>query len=97
MLLEIHCHTAEHSRCSRVPAAELVRQALARKLHGTVFTDHHYRWGDEELAALRRAAGVPDHFLLLSGQEVSTSDLGHVVVYGRIPSLDHRRPDVYDC
>jgi len=87
MLLEIHCHSAEHSRCSVAPAAELVRQALERGVQGLVLTDHHYRWEDEELAALRRDAGVPAHFLLLSGQEVSTPDLGHVVVYGSGPSL----------
>jgi aminoglycoside phosphotransferase (APT) family kinase protein len=87
VLLEIHCHTAEHSSCSRIPAADVIRQAIARKLQGAVFTDHHYRWDDAELAALRRDAGVPEHFLLLSGQEVSTSDLGHVLVFGRVPSL----------
>lgn len=87
MLLEIHCHSAEHSPCSQAPAVHLVLQALARNLRGLVFTDHHYRWDDDELAALRRAARVPDHFLLLSGQEVSTSDLGHVLVFGRVPSL----------
>lgn len=92
MLLEIHCHAAEHSLCSRVPAAELIRQCLARKLQGVVLTDHHYRWDDGELAALRRSAGVPEHFLLLSGQEISTPDLGHVLVYGRLPSLEAGTP-----
>lgn len=81
MLLEIHAHTAEHSPCSKVSAAGVVREALARNLQGVVLTDHHYRWGDDELAALRRAAGAPDHFLLLSGQEVSTADCGHVLVF----------------
>lgn len=52
-----------------------------------MLTDHHYRWEEAELAALRRSTGVPDSFLLLSGQEVSTPDLGHVLVYGRVPSL----------
>ena len=31
---------------------------------------------------VRRVAGVPDHFLILSGQEVATSDMGDVLVYG---------------
>ncbi|HEY6000307.1 MAG TPA: phosphotransferase [bacterium] len=87
MLLETHCHTAERSPCSRLPAAQLLRQCLARNLQGAVLTDHHHRWDEEELAALRRDAGVPEHFVLLSGQEVSTADLGHVVVYGAVPSL----------
>jgi predicted metal-dependent phosphoesterase TrpH/aminoglycoside phosphotransferase len=87
VLLETHSHTAEHSRCSRAPAAEIVRQALERNLEGVVLTDHHYRWDERELAQLRRSAGVPDHFVLLSGQEVSTADLGHVLVYGTAPAL----------
>jgi len=87
VLLEIHAHTAERSPCSRAPAAELLRQCLARNLQGAVLTDHHYRWDEGELAGLRREAGVPDHFVLLSGQEVSTSDAGHVLVFGRVPSL----------
>jgi 3',5'-nucleoside bisphosphate phosphatase len=81
MLLEIHAHSSEHSACSRVAAAEIVRETQARNLQGVVLTDHHYRWNEAELAALRREAGVPDHFLLLAGQEVSTADCGHVLVF----------------
>src|SRR5512134_3190388 len=88
MLLEIHAHTAEHSRCSRIQAAEIIRQALARNLQGVVLTDHHYRWGDEELAALRHAAGIPGHFVLLSAQEVSTPDMGHVLVFAAAPAIE---------
>lgn len=47
-----------------------------------VFTDHHYLWSTKELQVVRRVAGVPDHFLILSGQEVATSDMGDVLVYG---------------
>ncbi|MHC1697031.1 MAG: phosphotransferase [Geobacteraceae bacterium] len=78
----MHSHTAEHSRCSSIPAAELVRQAFAKGLQGIVFTDHHYLWSDEELLHVRRAGAVPDHFLILSGQEVATPELGDVIVYG---------------
>jgi hypothetical protein len=87
VLLELHSHTAERSPCSRAPAREIVAQAVSRNLQGVVLTDHHYRWSEEELAALRRDAGAPGHFLLLSGQEVSTSDLGHVLVFGAVPAL----------
>ncbi len=82
MLLEMHCHTAEHSACSSVPAVKLVQSVLSRGLQGVVLTDHHYLWTKEELKDLRRNAGVPDHFLIFSGQEVSTCDRGDVLVYG---------------
>jgi len=88
MLLEIHAHSEEHSRCSLIPAADILRQALGRNLQGVVLTDHHYRWSEEELDALRRSSGIPGHFLLLSGQEVSTPDLGHVLVFAAAPAID---------
>lgn len=89
MLLEMHSHTAEHSRCSSIPAAELVRQAFAKGLQGIVFTDHHYLWSDEELLQVRREGAVPDHFLILSGQEVATPELGDVIVYGAVEQFSH--------
>ncbi len=82
MLIEMHCHTAEHSSCSAIPAVELVRQVLARGLQGIVLTDHHYLWSRDELEALRQEAGVPDHFGIMSGQEVRTAEFGDVLVYG---------------
>lgn len=82
MLLEMHCHTREHSPCSRVSAVELVQRVYAKGLQGIVLTDHHYLWAEAELQNLRRAAKVPEHFLILSGQEVQTRDLGDVLVYG---------------
>jgi 3',5'-nucleoside bisphosphate phosphatase len=87
MLLEMHSHTAEHSACSRVSALDLVKEVYARGLEGLVITDHHYYWPFEELAALRTAAEIPDYFLILSGQEVTTADMGDVLVYGVTESL----------
>lgn len=87
MLFEMHCHTAEHSACSSVPAAELLRRVVARGLQGIVLTDHHYLWEEAELRLLRRSAGVPDHFLLISGQEVNTADVGDILVYGASASI----------
>lgn len=82
MLIEMHCHTTEHSSCSSVPAVELVRRIVAKGLQGVVLTDHHYRWSDEELRELRRRAGVPDHFLIMSAQELDSDEFGDVLVYG---------------
>lgn len=82
MLLEMHCHTREHSSCSGVGAVDLLKQLHRKGLQGAVITDHHYLWDERELGSLRRDAEVPDHFLILSGQEVRTADMGDVLVYG---------------
>lgn len=82
MLIEMHAHSREHSRCSGVAAADLVRQVFSKGLQGIVLTDHHYLWSEEELHSLRLAAAVPDHFLIMTGQEVRTGDVGDVLVYG---------------
>ena len=90
MLIEMHCHTAEHSPCSSVSAVDLVRQVFGKGLQAIVLTDHHYLWPEHELQALREAAGVPDHFRIMSGQEVKTAELGDVLVYGATDSLQSR-------
>jgi len=92
MLLEMHSHTAEHSACSSVPAEELLRRVVARGLQGIVLTDHHFLWDEATLGSLRRSAGVPDHFLLFSGQEVTTADVGDILVYGAAVSISRGTP-----
>lgn len=87
MLLELHTHTSEQSACSRISALELLQFVMDQGVDGVVLTDHHYLWSDTELADLRIRAGIPDNFLLLSGQEVTTSDFGDVLVYGARESL----------
>jgi len=82
MLIEMHSHTREYSRCSTVAAADLVRQVFAKGLQGIVFTDHHHLWEERELREVRRNSAVPDHFLVMTGQEVRTPELGDVLVYG---------------
>jgi len=82
MLLEIHCHSSEHSSCSHVSARQLVERVFNKGLQGIIFTDHHYLWSETELRDLRRTCGVPDHFLILSGQEVKTREMGDVLVFG---------------
>lgn len=87
MLLEIHCHSSKHSRCSSISPLDLVKQARAKALQGIVITEHHYLWTDDELRELRTAAEVENHFLILAGQEVET-DVGHLLVYGATQSID---------
>ncbi|AMV71642.1 phosphotransferase [Desulfuromonas sp. DDH964] len=92
MLLEMHCHSLEHSPCSHVSATELVRRCFAKGLQGMVLTDHHYLWPEAELRDLRRAARVPDHFLIFSAQETRTADFGDVLVYGAESTLPRDLP-----
>jgi aminoglycoside phosphotransferase (APT) family kinase protein len=92
VLIEMHAHTAEQSPCSVIPAVELIRQVFAKGLQGIIFTDHHHFWSDQELLKVRREAQVPDHFLILSGQEVRTPEVGDVLVYGADRSLDKGTP-----
>jgi len=88
MILEMHCHTAEHSDCSKVRAAEVVQHNFDIGLQGTVLTDHHYLWPPAEIAELRSKIKVPDYYLVLSGQEVYTPELGDVLVYGADVSIE---------
>ncbi len=78
----MHCHTSNHSACSHVSAVELVRKAFQVGIQAIVLTDHHYMWDDEELEVLRKESGVPGIFKIFSGQEVTTSDYGDVLLYG---------------
>ncbi len=92
VILEMHCHSEEHSSCSTVNAALLVQHNFDRGLPGTVLTDHHYLWPPEELAELRLRLKIPDYYVILSGQEVSTADLGDVLVYGADVSIETGTP-----
>jgi len=82
MIVEMHCHTAEHSACSHVTGVDLVRRASEVGIEAIVLTDHHYQWSEKELADLRRQVRLPATFQILAGQEVETYDFGHVLVYG---------------
>ncbi len=82
MIVEMHCHTSNRSACSHVSAVELVRKAFQVGIQAIVLTDHHYMWDDEELDLLRKESGVPEIFKIFSGQEVTTSDFGDILLYG---------------
>ncbi len=88
MIFEMHCHTSEHSDCSHVSAAEVAQYNFDIGLQGTVLTEHHYLWPSEEIAELRGRLKVPDHYLILSGQEVTTPELGDVLIYGAGVSIE---------
>ncbi len=90
MIVEMHCHTSEHSACSHVAAAELVRRAHEMGIHAIVLTDHHYQWRPEELEDLRHRACLPEICHLMTGQEVDTRDFGHVLVYGAPETIERQ-------
>ncbi len=82
MLLETHSHTREYSDCSHIPALTLAQEVRDKGLQGLVLTDHHHVWTPKDLARLRKEAKLEEHFVLLSGQEVTTSDSGDILVFG---------------
>lgn len=85
-LVDIHCHTREHSYDGKASAIEVVTGLLRCGFAGVIFTDHNYVWPPDELEELRAHAGLPADFVLLSGQEVRTSVkglmAGDLLVYG---------------
>lgn len=83
----MHCHTSEHSQCSSVHAVALLERLYRSGLQGVVLTDHHFVWPEKELTEMKKMAGVPDHFIVLSGQEVSTRHNGDTLVYGVSESI----------
>jgi hypothetical protein len=92
MLLEMHCHTSDFSTCSHIKALDLIAMMVRKGLQGLVITDHHHLWKEEELRNLARSAGVPEYFVVLSGQEVFTADMGDVLVYGADKTIPKGTP-----
>jgi predicted metal-dependent phosphoesterase TrpH len=86
--IEIHTHTSEQSPCSSIPAVDLVSLVHTKGASGIVITDHHFLWSKWELDGLRELCEVPDDFLIFSGQEVTTSDFGDILVYGADESIE---------
>lgn len=90
-LVDIHCHTREHSYDGKASAVEVVTGLRRQGFSGVVFTDHNYVWPPDELEELRAQANLPTDFLLLSGQEVRTSVkgliAGDLLVYGPARAL----------
>lgn len=96
-LIDLHCHTRDHSHDGRHTAIELLSGLASRGFDGAVITDHNYAWPAAELLELRKAAQLPESFVLLSGQEVRTVHeeitWGDLLVYGpREPIPDGTSP-----
>lgn len=87
MLIDCHVHTRGRSACSILPPEEACRLARARGLDLLVFTEHHLRWDEEDLAALR--ALFPG-LGLFSGMEVTLAEGYDVLLIG--PGLPGHLP-----
>ncbi|MCB2155938.1 PHP domain-containing protein [bacterium] len=86
ILFDLHCHTQEHSYDGHLPAVQLLQGSVEAGFSGVVITDHNTVWTADELADLRREAGVPEDFFLASGQEIRTAVdgiiCGDLLAYG---------------
>jgi hypothetical protein len=91
MIVEMHCHTSEHSACSHVAAVDLVQCAHEMGINAVVLTDHHYQWKPEELEGLRHRACLPEICHLLAGQDVQRTS--GTDVERRIPGIGAGSPE----
>lgn len=86
ILVDLHCHTADHSFDGKSPAAEMLQAAIEAGFAGVVFTDHCYCWPEDELQALMSDHGLSGQIRVWSGQEVRVHRggeiLGDVLLFG---------------
>lgn len=80
LAFDLHVHTTRYSACSSIRPEHLVAQAAQAGLDGLVITEHDTQWHENELEALKAAAGVPG-FRLFAGMEYRTTT-GDLLVYG---------------
>jgi predicted metal-dependent phosphoesterase TrpH len=78
MLIDLHTHTYPCSPCSRMNAAELIREADRRKLDAICVTDHLYASGGRDAQEL---AGKTSSLTVFRGVEARTT-LGDMLVFG---------------
>ena len=93
--IDLHCHSRFSSDGVSEPE-EMVQAAKERGLHGFAITDHNTSACVDYFlsAGLMREDGKPvDGFLILPGQEITTS-AGHLLALGvRLPDLKGIAPD----
>lgn len=76
-VIDLHCHSSDHSLDSGVRADRLVAQAAARGLDGVCLTEHNALWDGDEARIIEERHGV----VVLPGMEIG-STAGHVLVFG---------------
>ena len=79
MLIDLHTHTNEYSRCSRMDPQTLIKAAIEKGLDGVVLTEHDYLRTSEEMNSLRKTF---PQIKIFNSIEVSVKEKEHVLVYG---------------
>ncbi|MHB1127517.1 MAG: CehA/McbA family metallohydrolase [Bacillota bacterium] len=77
MIIDMHVHTEQGSRCSILGLEEMVRRAKELDLDGVCITEHDRAWSNFKVQELARNNGL----VILHGMEVTTH-WGHILVYG---------------
>ncbi|MHB1420428.1 MAG: CehA/McbA family metallohydrolase [Bacillota bacterium] len=77
MIIDMHVHTEQGSRCSILGLEEMVRRAKELDLDGVCITEHDRSWESFKVQELAKNNGL----VILYGMEVTTH-WGHILVYG---------------
>jgi predicted metal-dependent phosphoesterase TrpH len=91
LILDLHVHTTNYSRCSRMTGEEMATRAIEIGLDGVVITEHNAFWTDEEITDLRRKYPA---LTILRGIEVTAAEGADVLIYGltRMHELEKDMP-----
>ena len=73
MIVDLHTHCLERSRCSRISETKLIEEAIASGMGGLVISDHH-RYVEREHLKELQARYAP--FLIFSGIEMTIPRYG---------------------
>ena len=110
MLLDLHAHTGEISKCCRIPAALVVKRAKEAGLDGIVLTNHYQKsyaeGGDCDALAKRYVAAYEQARTLgeeigqrvFFGIEVTLDkyECAHLMIYGVTPHFILQNPAIFD-
>ncbi len=110
MLLDLHAHTGEISRCCRIPAAEVLKRARETGLDGIVLTNHYQKsyapdgnytaFAKRYVAAFEQAREIGEKMGLrvLFGIEVTMEECSyyHLLIYGVTPDFLLESPTLFD-
>lgn len=86
-VVDLHVHTREGSACASQSAEELIARAVEVGLDGIAITDHNCIEGALKAQRLARRKAVK----VFLGVEVSTDEIGDVLVYGLRDSIPDAR------
>ncbi len=79
MIIDLHVHTSEHSKCAVSPADEVMATAIRCGLDGLVITEHMLSWTNQDIDRLRNRF---PQLHIFRGIEVSTLEGEDLLLYG---------------